>query len=70
MKYIITRTSDWSGKEQPCSQAFQDGTDKYGHPIWRVDINSLDDLQSIIKECDASVIVGLNDLEIYDDFRE
>lgn len=70
MRYTISRTSDWLGSEQPCSQAYQNGVDRSGAPIWCVDVNSLNDLQSIVKETNSPVILGLDSIEIYDDYRE
>lgn len=70
MKYQIERTSDYFRKNPPCSDAFQEGVDEKGYPIWRIDIDTLEELHKLIEEVDAPVIVYDDKLEIYDDFRE
>ena len=64
MKYVISRTSDWMGKTQPCSKAYKEN-DK-----WYIDINSLEELNELIDEVKEKVIIGCDDIEIYDDYRE
>lgn len=71
MKYAIRRTSDWkNGFEKPCSEAYQDGVNKYDEPNWCIDITSLEMLLDIISETNCPIIVGTKHIEIYDDFRE
>lgn len=70
MKYRITRTSDWDCKEKPHRESYQEGVDKYDRPIWVIEINSLEDLHKIIEEEDHTIIVDVDEIEIYDDFRE
>lgn len=70
MKYRIIRTSDWDCKEKPHREAYQEGVDKYDRPIWVIEINSLEDLHKIIEEEDCTIIVDVDEIEIYDDFRE
>ena len=72
MKYRITRTSSrWRCTEPPCKQAYEEGgIDKYGEMIWFVDIESLEDLHSLINEVGAAIILDDTSVEIYDDFRE
>ena len=64
MKYEILRTSDWLGKTKPCAKAYNEN-DK-----WYIDINSLEELNELIGEVESKVIIGGDDIEIYDDYRE
>ena len=64
MKYEISRTSDWLGEKKPCAKAYKEN-DK-----WYIDINSLEELNELISEVESKVIVGNNNIEIYDDYRE
>lgn len=64
MKYKITRSSDWFGENKPCKKAYKEDGD------WYVDINTLGELQDLIREVEWSVIVGTSEIEIYDSYRE
>ena len=64
MKYEISRSSDWWGEKQPCEKAYKEN-DK-----WYIDINSLEELNELIDEVKEKVIIGCDDIEIYDDYRE
>lgn len=77
MKYIIERTSDWWRKEQPCKDAYKDGIDKNGHPLWSIDICNLKQIDDLVSEVGPIIISKNNDvneieryIEIYDDYRE
>ena len=70
MKYEIERTSDYFRENSPRTDAYQEGVDRNGRPIWRIDIETLKELHKLIDEVDAPVIVYDDKLEIYDDFRE
>lgn len=64
MKYKISRSSDWWGIKQPCQKAYKKN-DK-----WYIDIDSLEEIQELINEVKTEVIIGFDDIEIYDDYRE
>lgn len=65
MKYKISRTSDWWGcKTKPCEKAYKE------NDTWYIDINSLEELNELIGEVESKVIIGGDDIEIYDDYRE
>jgi hypothetical protein len=64
MKYKISRTSNWWGVEQPCKKAYKENHE------WYIDINSIEEIQELIDEVKTQVIIGFNDIEIYDDYRE
>ena len=64
MKYKISRSSDWFGKKQPCEKAYKD------NDTWYIDINSLEELNELIDEVKKKVIIGCDDIEIYDYYRE
>ena len=71
--YEITRTSMSFSNNQPCEKAYVGKIKEYGQwteRIWYIDINSLEELQSLIKEVGHSVIVGEDHIEIYDGYRE
>lgn len=51
-------------KKQPCEKAYKEN-DK-----WYIDINSLEELNELIDEVKEKVIIGCDDIEIYDDYRE
>ena len=65
MRYRIERTSLlFDNETKPCEKALKSDNK------WYIDINSIEDLQEIVKEVGCSVIVSEESLEIYDDFRE
>ena len=71
--YEITRTSMLFSNNQPCDKAYVGEVIEHGQwtkRIWHIDINSLEELQSLIKEVGHSVIVGEDRIEIYDGYRE
>ena len=71
MKYCIQRTTQWQHPfEKPCKNAYQDGVDCDGEPIWFIDIDTLEQLQEIINETKYSIVLGSKGIEIYDDYRE
>lgn len=70
MKYRINRTSDFFPAERPCSRASLAGSDQWGNPIWSIEVDTIKDLQDIIRETGHPVIVDNDSIEIYDDYRE
>ena len=64
MKYEISRSSDRWGKKQPCEKAYKE------NDTWYIDINSLEELNELIDEVKEKVIIGCDDVEIYDYYRE
>ena len=78
MKFIIERTSCYSGSEQPCEGAsIFSHDDKWDETKWSIEINSLEDLMALAgKEgelivaapCEATY--NLPSIEIYDTYRE
>ena len=64
MKYKISRSSDWFGKKQPCEKAYKE------NDTWYIDINTLEELNELIDEVETKVIIGGDDIEIYDYYRE
>ncbi len=71
MKFVITRTSDWSGRTQPCKEAVctHEMVKKYDKNRWEIDIKSLQDFYALINEV-GRIIVDEDSIEIYDDYRE
>lgn len=73
MKYRIERSSDWWGKKQPCKDAYKDGIDEDGHTLWSIDICNLKQIDDLVSEV-GDIIIRKNDevneIEIYDDYRE
>lgn len=69
MIYDIYRTSDWFRKNKPCEKAEFQGIDEYANNKYTIEINTLEDLQELIKEVDC-IIIDESTIEIYDDFRE
>ena len=72
MKFVITRTSDWSGITQPCKEAVctHEMVNKdYDINRWEIDIKSLQDLYALINEV-GRIIIDDDSIEIYDDYRE
>lgn len=76
MNFIITKTSDIYSK--PCRGAYKDSIESICGPedIWRIKINSLEQLINLIKKY-GTIIVGPYyeneeemEIEIYDDYRE
>ena len=80
MKFIVSRTSDWTGKEQPCKGAKPCVIkDKKDHEIkaWEIEVNSLEELLELMEEVDEELILTdkmynetLREIEIYDTYRE
>lgn len=69
MIYDIYRTSDWFRKNKPCEKAEFQGIDEYANNKYTIEINTLEDLQELIKEV-GDIIIGESEIEIYDDYRE
>ena len=64
MKYKISRSSDLWDKKQPCEKAYKE------NDTWYIDINTLEELNELIDEVKTNVIIGGDDIEIYDGYRE
>ena len=70
-KYRIERTSDFCGSEERlCENAYAEGCDEWGTPIWYIEINTLEELQELIEEVKHPVIISKGHIEIYDEYRE
>lgn len=86
MKFTITRTSDCpylvtNPQDQlPCEGAYIDSckqhrSDRYYDVTYAIDVESIDDLVTLVKTCDYPIILdvaydGTPTLEVYDDWRE
>ena len=71
MKYKIWRTSSWGYQEEaPCSGAYRGENDEDNYPQWFVDVNTLEDLQMIQMEAKRPLILRIENIEIYDEYRE
>lgn len=71
MEFEIYRTSDWDRTEKPCDRAYLAGKDEWDCDIYKVKIESLEDLIALRDEVNVSIIIRLNNsIEIYDDYRE
>lgn len=70
MKYEISRASDWTGEEKPCSQAVYEGKEEWGDNIWTIEINSLADIDALINEVGEIIIYPENKIKIYDYYIE
>lgn len=67
MKYNISKTSDfWGNEGKPYSKAYQDENDKK----WYVDIETLNELNAIIEETEHPIVIDMDSIEVYDDYRE
>lgn len=69
MIYDIHRTSDWFRENKPCEKAELQSIDELGYSKYTIEINTLEDLQELIKEVD-SIIIDKDTIEIYDYYRE
>lgn len=73
MKYRVVRTSDRWSKNRPCKDAYKDGIDESGYPIWFIDICNLEQIDNLVSEVGDIIISKneeVNEIEIYDDYRE
>lgn len=74
MLYRIERTSDWYGANKPCSNAllYKKVDEELGEPNrWCVEIETLDDLNDLIREVNVPIIMKKgHSIELYDDYRE
>ena len=68
MKYRVGRTSDFWGGNKPCSKAFTESTEDY--PTYYIEINTLEELNELIREVGCQVIIDEDSIEIYDGYRE
>lgn len=69
MIYTIFRTSDIFGEYKPCEKAQKTYVDELCYSQYTIEINSLEELQELIKEV-GEIIIDESTIEIYDDFRE
>ena len=69
MIYEIYRTSDIFKEYRPCEKAELQSIDERGYSRYTIEINSLEDLQELIKDV-GSIIIDESTIEIYDDYRE
>lgn len=78
MKFMIERTSCWSGSEPPCEGASVfSRDDEWGETKWTIDVDNLEALMALAGK-EGQLIVSApcpsnNDLpciEIYDTYRE
>lgn len=73
MKYKIYRTSDWIGEKPPCKDAYIDKTPHSGETLWVIDIDNLKQLDDLVSEVGDIIISKdqkVNQIEIYDYYRE
>lgn len=71
MECEITRTSDYRKKNKPCDNAYVAGKDKWDRPIYKIKIDTLEDLIALLKEVNENLILKEDlSIEIYDDWRE
>lgn len=69
MEFSINKTSDRWVLGDTLPKPHQDAVLK-PDGYWYININSLEDLLKLQKECDYSLIVNGNTIEIYDEARE
>lgn len=69
MEFEITRTSDYLDKNKPCDKAYLAGKDEWGN-IYKIKIDTLEDLISLIDDVGQIIIKKDLSIEIYDDWRE
>lgn len=71
MIYRITASSRERLNEEVLHRlAYQDGVDEFGHTVWRIEINTLEELMKFIRECGHPIIVEEDEIEIYNWYRE
>lgn len=69
MECKITRTSDYLDRNKPCDKAYLAGEDEWGN-IYKIKIDTLEDLISLIDDVGQIIIKQDLSIEIYDDWRE
>ena len=69
MLYTICRTSDWFGENKPCEKAYLHRSCDFENE-WRIEINSIEELNELINDVGKCIILTRNTIEIYDDYRE
>lgn len=73
MKFVIYKASDgFNSYPKPCEKAYlkPTGNGFYQFAKWEVEINSLEDLLSLMKETDNELILSEDRIIIYDDYVE
>ena len=81
MKFVVTRTSDWKCKKEPCDGAvlceIKNTKTKTTEEVWMIEVNSLEDLLELQKEVDEDLVLQewwhnpeYYEIEIYDTYRE
>lgn len=69
MEFEITRTSDYLDRNKPCDKAYLAGENEWGN-IYKIKIDTLKDLISLIDDVGRIIIKQDLSIEIYDDWRE
>ena len=78
MKFKIEKTSlMFKRDEKPTERAFKEALSNFNNnnvlfeeDEWYIEVNSLEELIALVREEGYPIIIGLNKLEIYDDYRE
>lgn len=71
MEFEIYRTWHCHSEEKPCDSAYLAGKDQWDCDIYKVKIESLEDLIALRDEVNEDIIIHLDgSIEIYDDYRE
>lgn len=71
MEFEIYRTLKRHSEKKPCDNAYLAGKDEWNYDIYKVKIESLEDLIALRDEVNEDIIILLDgSIEIYDDYRE
>lgn len=71
MEFEIHRTTTRYRNKKPCDSAYLAGKDEWNYDIYKVKIESLEDLIALRDEVNEDIIIRLDgSIEIYDDYRE
>ena len=68
-KFIICRASEWEQKNSPCDGAVLVKENESWNE-WEIEINSLDELLALMDRVGDNLIIGRNNITIYDDYVE
>jgi len=69
MKYEIRRASSIFENESPCEEAFCNDNDLSRYRTFFININTLEELYSLIKKY-GDIVIGEDKITIYDDYLE
>lgn len=58
MEFEIYRTSDHFKENKPCDKAYVAGKDKWDRPIYKIKIDTLEDLISLMEEVGEKLIIN------------